>query len=438
MKFLVFLLCLPTVLVASGWAKTLLPLEDCWAYDLVWNPNNNQVYVSLCDSSCVAVIDCNTDSVVAMIRVGMAPCVIGVLECVNKVYTISDETGALYIIDCATNTLQSCMSLPRYGVAMAFSETSSRVFIACPESRCVAVVDGATNRPLPRIDSNWADQLAWLPATDRLLIVDNDSLRVADCATGEFVCSWWYEIFVAAAIDPADGCLSVLDEISLTRYSAGGDSLLWQVSTPYNGVALGLTTRPNHALVGQGRGRVARYDLADGSMVREQPGCDVVAFGNDGIGGVTFWLNIARFDQVEVRDAATDSLIDSVRIVMAEEPALAWSETSRKLYVVDEGFPEGVAILRDTTTGVGEGSLTLNASRGKPEPTIVRGVLRLRPSAYGLRQDIALLDAGGRKVLDLKAGDNDVSRLAPGVYFVRGVRPGARVEGGAAKVVITR
>ncbi|MFO7675597.1 MAG: T9SS type A sorting domain-containing protein [bacterium] len=31
----------------------------------------------------------------------------------------------------------------------------------------------------------------------------------------------------------------------------------------------------------------------------------------------------------------------------------------------------------------------------------------------------ALLDASGRKVMELQPGDNDVRHLAPGVYFVR-------------------
>jgi hypothetical protein len=59
-------------------------------------------------------------------------------------------------------------------------------------------------------------------------------------------------------------------------------------------------------------------------------------------------------------------------------------------------------------------------------PTIVRGVLH--PSGPGTRSELpgnsvmsraALLDAAGRKVLDLHGGANDVSALAPGVYFVR-------------------
>jgi len=58
-------------------------------------------------------------------------------------------------------------------------------------------------------------------------------------------------------------------------------------------------------------------------------------------------------------------------------------------------------------------------------PTILRGVLHLRPSPFPLsegegREDgAALLDAMGRKVLELQVGANDVRSLAPGVYFIR-------------------
>jgi carboxypeptidase T len=66
-----------------------------------------------------------------------------------------------------------------------------------------------------------------------------------------------------------------------------------------------------------------------------------------------------------------------------------------------------------------------------PAPTIVGGVLSLPrltpreasghdpncPGAIGSCPTV-LLDAAGRKVLDLRPGPNDLSRLAPGVYFV--------------------
>jgi hypothetical protein len=54
---------------------------------------------------------------------------------------------------------------------------------------------------------------------------------------------------------------------------------------------------------------------------------------------------------------------------------------------------------------------------------IVRGVLSAPASGVARQASSALLDISGRKVLDLHAGANDVSRLAPGVYLVSASSP---------------
>ena len=81
-------------------------------------------------------------------------------------------------------------------------------------------------------------------------------------------------------------------------------------------------------------------------------------------------------------------------------------------------------------SGVQEGAGRLIPGSGG---TIVRGVLLLpgdrRP---GTEDRAALLDIAGRKVIRLHPGPNDVSKLAPGVYFVRS-EPSA-----VTKVVIQR
>ena len=66
-------------------------------------------------------------------------------------------------------------------------------------------------------------------------------------------------------------------------------------------------------------------------------------------------------------------------------------------------------------------------------PTVVRGTLNLQPAACDLQSEIVLLDASGRVVAALHQGANDVSRLAPGVYFVHQLS-GARTV--AHRVVI--
>jgi hypothetical protein len=103
-----------------------------------------------------------------------------------------------------------------------------------------------------------------------------------------------------------------------------------------------------------------------------------------------------------------------------------------------------------------EERITPDASRITPKATVVRGVLWVSAGTvperglsqapeglgYSQRSDsplALLLDASGRKVADLRPGPNDVSRLSPGVYFVRS-EPSAvsREPSAVIKVVITR
>jgi len=51
--------------------------------------------------------------------------------------------------------------------------------------------------------------------------------------------------------------------------------------------------------------------------------------------------------------------------------------------------------------------------------TVVRGVLKTEDRRQNTGYRAELLDASGRKVMDLQPGANDVGRLSPGVYFVR-------------------
>jgi aminopeptidase N len=85
-------------------------------------------------------------------------------------------------------------------------------------------------------------------------------------------------------------------------------------------------------------------------------------------------------------------------------------------------------------TGVEE-SRKPQAASYKPQPTIVRGVLYLQGAQSPKPQASSLLDVSGRKVLGLVPGPNDISGLAPGVYFV--ASDGAPKTVRADKVMIT-
>jgi hypothetical protein len=85
-------------------------------------------------------------------------------------------------------------------------------------------------------------------------------------------------------------------------------------------------------------------------------------------------------------------------------------------YVVDDS---GLCIIKFVgDVGVAEGGRS-PASSSQLTATIVRGVLFLTGDGRREMGDgAALLDAAGRRVMELQPGPNDVQHLSPGVYFV--------------------
>jgi hypothetical protein len=80
----------------------------------------------------------------------------------------------------------------------------------------------------------------------------------------------------------------------------------------------------------------------------------------------------------------------------------------------------------------------------QPFATVIRSILLLPRDMTELPGNSdrvtrsTLLDIGGRKVMDLKPGPNDVSTQAPGVYFVREAASGERSAVSVRKIVIQR
>ncbi len=108
----------------------------------------------------------------------------------------------------------------------------------------------------------------------------------------------------------------------------------------------------------------------------------------------------------------------------------------RNVYVAGMSGMQFTVISLNPASGI-EGGYKPQASSFKPKATIVRNCLSL-PEAVGGRWSAVgacLLDASGRKVMDLLSGPNDVSGLAPGVYFVKEAQAQAQA---VRRVVIAR
>jgi hypothetical protein len=100
------------------------------------------------------------------------------------------------------------------------------------------------------------------------------------------------------------------------------------------------------------------------------------------------------------------------------------------------GVPYTITATWDTTGAIAEGRPSPLAHRHSPVATVVCGrLLLLHPANCNLQASFALLDASGRRVVSLHPGENDVSQLPPGIYFVRTAQAQAQA---VRKVVLTR
>jgi YVTN family beta-propeller protein len=140
---------------------------------------------------------------------------------------------------------------------------------------------------------------------------------------------------------------------------------------------------------------------------------------------------------VTVIDGVHDSVVTTIS-VGAGPIAFAWNPVQNRVYVANsEG--SSISVLRDSGGGVEEAP---NAKvRTRNAATVVRGVLNLGVDSgqySAFRAD--LLDATGRRFAVLHRGANDVSHLAPGVYFIREERAESREQSTTSvrKVVVTR
>jgi DNA-binding beta-propeller fold protein YncE len=132
------------------------------------------------------------------------------------------------------------------------------------------------------------------------------------------------------------------------------------------------------------------------------------------------------FDNVvTVLDCTSDSLLGDVAIGSGPLPPV-WDQARQRLYVPCN-YAAAISVVRDSTlAGVREQHTGKVLEPGVSAQTIVRRVLELPGRRVdGEQTPAALLDAAGRVTMLLRPGANDVSHLAPGVYFVRmGDAPG--------------
>jgi YVTN family beta-propeller protein len=124
-------------------------------------------------------------------------------------------------------------------------------------------------------------------------------------------------------------------------------------------------------------------------------------------------------DSVAVVAGASDTVILSIGVGSGQwygPYSLTLNPAQNRVYVANE-YGSCISVIRDSAAAVEEARQPLLDSP-HASATVVSGALLQVGSRQHSAYRAGLLDAAGRKVMELRSGPNDVRALAPGVYFV--------------------
>ena len=200
-----------------------------------------------------------------------------------------------------------------------------------------------------------------------------------------------------------------------------------------SGYAEGVAVSGKCAYVADGDSGLRVITIADSAHPAQIGHCATPAFAY----GVTVSLDSAYVADGEsgLRIISVTDSAHPAQVGYYDTPGFANGVALSRDYVLVADFDAGLGVYHSYVPGIQEAPSAVSWA-ARYAPTIVRGVLLLEEAPSHRPQAVSLLDASGRKVLDLRAGANDVSGLGPGVYFVC---DGAQGQAQAAqKVVIAR
>jgi YVTN family beta-propeller protein len=438
----------------AQWLETTIDLPQS-PEAVCWNPANNRVYcaVGYPDAyGAVVVIDGATNSVLDTLLVGydmpggLCPDARnGRVYCAGSSYYPLDDSLVTVI---AGDTVAAQVPVGSGPMALALNPGGDRLYVACQLSNRVYVIDLASDtvRAVLPVGSNPVD-LVYVPEVnkvycanrgvygraDRTVTVidgERDSVRRA-IGVGDFPRALCYNR-IDAKLYSANGWSG-----SVTVIDTRGDTVVATVAAAgQSPFALCRNPANNHVYCADGdEGLLTVIDGATNAVLANIPLAGAAWAVHADSGNNKVYCSNFLNDVVTVIDGASDTILATITVGSGPR-AMGANPRHGRVYVANRDG-NSLSVIRDSVVGAVAERTTPRASRMTPASTLIRDVLHLPVSSFGIRHS-TLVDAAGRRLLDLRPGPNDVSRLAPGVYFIRSASSVVRGASSATKVVVQR
>ena len=413
-----------------------------WVGSLAYGSAQDEVWGSSWGGNSVFAISCDSNKLVAALAVRRAGDL--AYDSVDRKYYCAyygASQESLAVISSATHQITKRIEMPG-STTPVWDPVSDRVYVSCQTTNNVAVVDCASDSVLTYVPVGACPMKMYINSLRRKLYVlnyDDGTVSIVNVTTNQIIktvatgsgnagyyCSWEDKFYCDG---PRDTCV-VIDGQS--------DTVVARISLSGLGSVLSATGNEDAGLVylGTYTGSVdhvvtvsAQNDSVQTTIAIGREPWGLAYYSGSGL----LYCASARTDEVCV--VTGDGAGIRTTLSVGDCPMVfAIAPRHNRLYV-GHSNTRYVYVLRDTSAGVMEPQPPCSVGV-QPLATVVRGVLLLpattsrKPQAAG-----SLLDIGGRQVMVLRPGANDVSSLSPGVYFVREAQAQAQA---VRKVVVTR
>jgi DNA-binding beta-propeller fold protein YncE len=378
--------------------------------NVLWNPMSNKVYVSHPEAGLISIIDGASNVVIGTVLIPTGGYELCWNSVENKVYCTPSDPDWLVVIDGVGDTLLRKVRMRGIPAQMAYNATMNKLYVARMEDHMVSVYDGRADTLVAEVwlgAGNTPFTLMWHPVSNRLLCAtwgNADSVLVINCNVDVVV----ERLDVgnnpyAMCRNRANDLQYVCADGGIRVLTAAGDSILDIIAAdagdmcfaPYPNKIYAVTTNQTYVIDCEQQAVTDSLPYVGYATV-----CDTVH-------GKVY--NAAR-PNVFVLDARGDSLLTTIPVGSSPE-AICWNRTNSRVYIAD--YSGQLYVIRDTSVALAEPAPGATM-RGSQAATIARGILTMDGAGPAV-----LLDMAGRLRMSLHAGDNDVSMLARGVYFLK-------------------
>ncbi|MFO7675445.1 MAG: YncE family protein [bacterium] len=347
-----------------------------WPMEAAYDSIDHKLYLPFgFDAESLAVIDGRTHRRIKAIPLEWARlCVWDGMR--DRLYVSCPERGVVAVFDCTQDSLICEIPVGRYPLKMFLNGRHRKLYVHNHDSETYSVVDLATNTKVATIPVQTSLGAAcYSRAGDKFYCGAGSSVLVVDGGTNA----------VLSAIPLPIGCLAIdmvsVEAESLVMVSLYGGGLdgVYAVSVATDSIIATHSTGGNP--------RYLAWSLASGLV----------------------YCSIGTARSVAVFSADGTRFVGTLAV--GAGPFVITPVSRHRRVYVSHTSCDLVYVIRDEAGGIAE------EPPGAGRPVRVRASVtagRLRVEDAGL-----LLDVSGRAVARLEKGENDVRRLAPGVYFVR-------------------